>query len=120
LFRNRQPRFTIFICPQNPYSIQVKIRRNFDSLWLFGGFTDSSMFQRLLSSFSPGDEDKDEALYQYHDFYVHDPIQFNLNPQELKLYLYTVMMMGLVKKKGRIEKKKKVKMNLHVLSQMGF
>jgi hypothetical protein len=32
LFRNRQPRFTIFICAQDPYSIPVKIRRNLDNL----------------------------------------------------------------------------------------
>jgi hypothetical protein len=72
LFRNRQPRFTIFICSQDPNSIPVKIRRNLDTLWLFGGFTDSSMFQRLLSSFSPGEEDKDEAWDQYHELHVYD------------------------------------------------
>jgi hypothetical protein len=78
LFRNRYPRFTIFICTQDPYSIPVKIRRNLDSLWLFGGFTHSSMFQRLLNSFSPGEEDKEEAWEQYRELNAHDAMQFNL------------------------------------------
>jgi hypothetical protein len=85
LFRNRQPRFTIFICAQDPYSIHVKIRRNFDSLWLFGGFTDSSMFQRLLNSFSPGEEDKEEAWEQYGELNVHDAMQFNLRPTGVEI-----------------------------------
>jgi hypothetical protein len=90
LFRNRQPRFTIFICAQDPYSIPVKIRRNLDSLWLFGGFTDSSMFQRLLNSFSPGQEHKEEVWEQYRELNVHDAIQFNLRPTGVEIaFIYS-------------------------------
>jgi hypothetical protein len=74
LFRNRQ---------QN--SIPVKIRRNLDSLWLFGGFTNSSMFQRLLNSFSPGQEDKEEPWEQYRELNVHDAMQFNLRPTGVEI-----------------------------------
>jgi hypothetical protein len=90
LFRNRQPRFTIFICVQDQYSIPVKIRRNLDSLWLFGGFTDSNMFQILLNSFSPSEEDKEKAWEQYRELYVHDAIQFNLRPTGVEIvFLYS-------------------------------
>jgi hypothetical protein len=90
LFRNRQPRFTIFICAQDPYSIPVKIRRNLNSLWLFGGFADSSMFQRLLNSFSSGEEDKEEAWDQYGELNVHDAIQFNLRSTGVEIvFIYS-------------------------------
>jgi hypothetical protein len=88
--RNRQPRFTIFICAQDPYSIPVKIRKNLDSLWLFGRFTDSSMLQKLLNSFSPGEEVKEEAWDQYRELNVHDAIQFNLRLTEVEIvFIYS-------------------------------
>jgi hypothetical protein len=48
LFRNRQPRFTIFICAQDFFGIPPKIRRNVDGFWLFGGFKDKTLFKRIL------------------------------------------------------------------------
>jgi hypothetical protein len=36
-FRNRQPRFTICICVQDLTCVSPQLRRNLDSLWLFGG-----------------------------------------------------------------------------------
>jgi hypothetical protein len=70
---------------QDPYNILVKIRRNLDNLWLFGGFTDSSMFQRLLNNFSPGEEDKEEVWNKYCELNVHNAIQFNLTPTGVEI-----------------------------------
>jgi hypothetical protein len=47
LFQNRQPRFTIFICLQDLYGIPAQLKRNADSIWVFAGFTDSTMFGHL-------------------------------------------------------------------------
>jgi hypothetical protein len=48
LFQNRQPRFTIFICLQDNYGIPPQIKRNADTVWLFAGFTDMTMFGFML------------------------------------------------------------------------
>jgi hypothetical protein len=85
LFRNRQPRFTIFICAQDPYSIPVTIRRNLDSLWLFGGFQDRSMFMKLLSQFSPGRDNKEDTWEEYHELGVHDAMQFNIRSTGIEI-----------------------------------
>ena len=44
LFQNRQPRFTIFICLQDMYGIPAQLKRNADSIWIFAGFTDATVF----------------------------------------------------------------------------
>jgi hypothetical protein len=36
LYRNKKPKFAIFMCVQHTYNIPVAIRRNVNSLWLFG------------------------------------------------------------------------------------
>jgi hypothetical protein len=89
---------------------------------LFGGFADSSMFKRLLNSFSPGEKNNEEAWDRYRDLHVHDAIQINLRPQELKLYLYIVITKILVKKKEKREKKKKtmIIINFHFLKSNMF
>jgi hypothetical protein len=59
LFQNRQPRFTIFICLQDMYGIPPQIKRNADSIWIFAGFSDSTMFShvcRQLGSPIPPDQ----------------------------------------------------------------
>jgi hypothetical protein len=51
LFQNRQPRLTIFICAQDAFGIPVKFRRNCDSVWLFDGLMDKTMFSMIMSQF---------------------------------------------------------------------
>jgi hypothetical protein len=46
LFQNRQPRLTIFI-----------YRRNCDSVWLFAGLTDRTMFSMIMSQFELNGKD---------------------------------------------------------------
>jgi hypothetical protein len=47
LFQNRQPRFTIFICLQDMYGIPAQLKRNADSVWIFAGMTDGTMFSHI-------------------------------------------------------------------------
>jgi hypothetical protein len=49
LFRNRQPRFTICICVQDLTGVPPQIRRNLDSLWMFGGNVSRQNFMYLLN-----------------------------------------------------------------------
>jgi hypothetical protein len=49
LFQNRQPRSTIFICPQDILGVPVQIRRNCDSVWLFAGITNKMMFSMVMN-----------------------------------------------------------------------
>jgi hypothetical protein len=66
LFRNRQPRITFFICAQDPMGIPVKVRRNIDSFWLFGGFKDKSLFNKIINQFYPeGTLDKLQIWNKY-------------------------------------------------------
>jgi hypothetical protein len=87
LFRNRQPRFTIFLCVQDPYNIPVAIRRNIDSLWLFGGFKDENMFKKLMGQFSTGGTNKQEAWEQYLELSVYDVMQFNIRPNGMEIVI---------------------------------
>jgi hypothetical protein len=48
LFQNRQPRLTVFICIQDLYGVPPQIRRNCDSIFLFAGMTDKSMFGMMI------------------------------------------------------------------------
>jgi hypothetical protein len=51
IFQNRQPRFTFFICLQDTFGIPPSIKRNVDSVWIFAGMTDRSMFGLMLKQF---------------------------------------------------------------------
>jgi hypothetical protein len=80
LFRNRQPRFTIFICAQDPFGIPVKIRRNLDSLWFFGGFKDKLLFYRILNQFYPEGQSKKELMFaRYCELGNNDIMIFDYN-----------------------------------------
>jgi hypothetical protein len=57
LFQNRQPRLTIFICAQDVFGIPVQIRRNCDSVWLFAGLTNRTMFSMIMSQFGLNGKD---------------------------------------------------------------
>lgn len=57
LFENRQPKITYFLCIQEPFGIDVSLKRNLDSLWLFGGFgeqTFHSLYPQLSSPVGRG------------------------------------------------------------------
>jgi hypothetical protein len=49
LFRNRQPRLTVFICIQDLYGVPPQLRRNCDSVFLFAGMSDKSVFGMMIS-----------------------------------------------------------------------
>jgi hypothetical protein len=51
IFQNRQPRFTFFICLQDSFGIPPSIKRNVDTVWIFAGMTDRSMFGLMLRQF---------------------------------------------------------------------
>jgi hypothetical protein len=87
LFRNRELMFTIFLCVQDPYNIPVAIRRNIDSLWLFGGFKDESLFKKLMSQFSTGSTNKQEPWEQYLELSVYDMMQFNIRPYGMEIVI---------------------------------
>jgi hypothetical protein len=48
LFQNREPRSTVFMCIQDLYGVPPQIRRNCDSVFLFAGMTDKSMFGMMI------------------------------------------------------------------------
>jgi hypothetical protein len=48
------------------------------------------MFQRLLNSSSPGEEDKEEVWDQYRELNVHDVMPFNLRPTGVEIvFIYS-------------------------------
>jgi hypothetical protein len=49
LFQNRQPRLTVFICIQDLYGLPPQLRRNCDTVFLFAGMSDQSMFGMMIS-----------------------------------------------------------------------
>jgi hypothetical protein len=49
LFQNRQPRLTVFICIQDLYGVPPQLRRNCDSVFLFAGMSDKSVFGMMTS-----------------------------------------------------------------------
>jgi hypothetical protein len=51
IFQNRQPRFTFFICCQDSFGIPPCIKRNVDTVWIFAGMTDKSVFGLMLKQF---------------------------------------------------------------------
>jgi hypothetical protein len=64
LFRNRQPRFTICICVQDLTGVPPQVRRNLDSLWLFGGNVSRQNFMYLLNQCYPDVKDKKEIILE--------------------------------------------------------
>jgi hypothetical protein len=85
LFQNRQPRFTIFICLQDLFSIPPQIKRNADSIWIFTGFTDKMMFNILCKQFgSPVPAEELWDIYQQFEYrnaiiFVYDPDGIKIN-----------------------------------------
>jgi hypothetical protein len=51
VFKNRYQRFTIFINVKEIYTIPPAIRKNLDSLWIFGGMSGKQSFVVLLKPF---------------------------------------------------------------------
>jgi hypothetical protein len=66
------------------------------------------MFQRLLNSFSPGQEDKEEAWEQYRELNVHDTMQFNLRPTGVEIVFICSDYVGPGEKKEIEEEKTKM------------
>jgi hypothetical protein len=84
LFQNRQPRFTIFICLQDIFSIPPQIKRNADSVWIFTGFTDKSMFGLLCKQLgSPVQSDILWGLYEELEY--RNALIFVCEPEGIKI-----------------------------------
>jgi hypothetical protein len=77
LFQNRQPRLTIFICAQDVFGIPPQIKRNCDTVWIFAGMTDRSMFGIMMAQFGL-DGKQYWAMYSnlnYRDVFIIDYAQ---------------------------------------------
>jgi hypothetical protein len=74
LFQNRQPRITIFICAQDIFGIPTQIRRNCDTIWLFAGMTDKSMFGIMMSQLGLNGKDiwEEYSNLQFRDALIID------------------------------------------------
>jgi hypothetical protein len=79
LFQNRQPRLTIFLCVQEIYGVPPQLRRNLDSLWLFGGFTDKNMFDDIIKKYYGRETVKDELWDEYIHLKARDIMLFNID-----------------------------------------
>jgi hypothetical protein len=85
LFQNRQPRFTLFICLQDFFSIPPQLKRNADWIWIFTGFTDKTIFGTLVRQIgSPISSDELWQLYnslEYRDALI---FKYSSNGIEIK------------------------------------
>jgi hypothetical protein len=74
LFQNRQPRLTIFICAQDIFGIPPGIKRNCDTIWLFAGMTDKSMFGIMCAQLGLNGKDiwDDYSSLDYRDVLIVD------------------------------------------------
>jgi hypothetical protein len=77
LFRNTQPRFTICICVQDLTGVPPQVRRNLDSLWLFGGNVSRQNFIYLLNQCYLDVKDKKEIIWDnYNKLSVNEILLF--------------------------------------------
>jgi hypothetical protein len=76
LFQNRQPKFTVFICAQDIFGVPVQLRRNCDTVWLFAGMTDKTMFGMIMAQLG-----LDSSYWpQYHSLGFRDVMIINYLP----------------------------------------
>jgi hypothetical protein len=73
IFQNRQPRFTFFICCQDTFGIPPSIKRNIDTVWIFAGFTDRTVFGMMLRQFG-APEKPQEMWEEYSKLGFHDSL----------------------------------------------
>jgi hypothetical protein len=78
------------------------------------------MFQRLLNSFSPGEEDKEEAWEQYRELNVHDAMQFNLRPTGVEIVFIYSDYVGPGEEKRRNRQKEEEDNELECFQSNGF
>ena len=75
LFENRQPRITYFLCLQDPFSLDINVKSNLDSLWIFGGFDKQRfgmLFRQLNNCFDESEYNHGLTfIFIYHLFQVH-------------------------------------------------
>jgi hypothetical protein len=64
VFKNRLQRFTIFINVQEIYSIPPAIRKNLDTLWVFGGMNSKQAFSVLLNQAFPDAAEKKDTIWE--------------------------------------------------------
>jgi hypothetical protein len=84
LFQNRQPHFTIFICLQDIFSIPPQIKRNADTVWIFTGFTDKTMFGMLCKQL--GSPIKTDELWDiYNDLEYRNALIFDYDQDGIKI-----------------------------------
>jgi hypothetical protein len=84
MFQNRQPRFTVFICLQDFFSLPPQLKRNADSIWLFSGFTDQTMFGTLVRQLGSPINSK-ELWNIYVDLEYRDVLLFDYTDEGTKI-----------------------------------
>ena len=64
-FQNRQCKITFFLCMQDPFGIPPQVKRNLDTCFLFGGFTDGQMLTTIFTQMNAGDPRNDNLKKLY-------------------------------------------------------
>jgi hypothetical protein len=89
MFQNRQPKFTIFICLQDFFSLPPQLKRNADSIWIFTGFTDKTLFEMLVKQV--GSFISSEELWDfYNELECRDALIFEYSKDRIKIKLYSI------------------------------
>jgi hypothetical protein len=78
-FKNRHQRFTIFINVQEIYTIPPAIRKNLDTLWVFGGMSSKQSFVVLLNQAFPDVVEKKDIIWENYK---------SLSPKQILLFTY--------------------------------
>jgi hypothetical protein len=84
IFQNRQPKLTIFICLQDAFGIPASIKRNIDTVWLFAGLTDKTIFNIVVRQLGCPMK-VDELWKEYKSLGFRDAVIFDYEDGEMRL-----------------------------------
>jgi hypothetical protein len=79
VFKNRHQRFTVFINVQEIYTIPPAIRKNLDTLWIFGSTYGKQSFVVLLNQAFPDAAEKKIIIWENYK---------SLSPKQILLFTY--------------------------------
>jgi hypothetical protein len=70
----------MFLCVQDYFGIPPNLRRNVDSFWLFGGFTDIKYFNKVFGEMYNTDKyEKGRYWEEYKDFDEYEALYINFH-----------------------------------------
>jgi len=78
LFENRQPRITYFLTMQDPFSLDVTVKTNLDTLWIFGGYCKQRfglIFRQINDCYK-----ENEIWDYYQNLTMHQALVFHFEP----------------------------------------